>query len=481
MKLTKKGIGLRRRAERGQTILLVAVSIVALLSMAALAIDVVTLYLAKSEIQRAADAAALVGAKAVADSGVTTIPSTDTTNLPTAETLAQTMATAAINALLAANASNANLVSGQAPQLVPGYPTFSFAPNNNPTITVTLQQTNLPTFFARIFAQASAITQATATAEAYNPANTAEFTPVTPQCVKPLLMANANPFSTVGTMLNNLIDPVTGDLQPNAANIIGASFYLTSNCNSGASNCNALNASPDNQQPGNPAGPPPYPAVYFMPATVAPTGLIASTCSNAPSLSEYGQVIAGCDLTPYSWTQCGGTTSSLLWDPGPNHDQGTQGRGGTDLHSDTAQGAECLLGLTSPGGTGPEGSGLGLDQDTLAYPGGWPAGPPTITVNRPGVQNKSIVSTSNSIVTIPIIANQSFSQVNRDVTVVGFLQAFINFVGYNTGVGANNANYGDLNITVMNVVGCSQTVNGNPAVVGGNGASTIPVRLITPP
>ncbi len=61
----------RRSGERGQTIILVAVSLVSLLAMAALAIDVVTLYVARSEMQRAADAAALAGAKAFVDSGVT--------------------------------------------------------------------------------------------------------------------------------------------------------------------------------------------------------------------------------------------------------------------------------------------------------------------------------------------------------------------------------------------------------------------------
>jgi uncharacterized membrane protein len=52
----------------------VAVSLVALLGMAALAIDVVTLYVARSEMQRAADAAALAGAKAFVDSGITSDP-----------------------------------------------------------------------------------------------------------------------------------------------------------------------------------------------------------------------------------------------------------------------------------------------------------------------------------------------------------------------------------------------------------------------
>ena len=62
----------QRQNEQGQTIILVAISLVSLLAMAALAIDIVTLYLASSEIQRAADATALAAAKAIADSGVTT-------------------------------------------------------------------------------------------------------------------------------------------------------------------------------------------------------------------------------------------------------------------------------------------------------------------------------------------------------------------------------------------------------------------------
>src|SRR5579863_2350394 len=89
-----------RHHEQGQTILLVAISLVSLLAMAALAIDVVTLYVAKSEIQRAADAVALAGAKAIADSGVTSVQIGDP-SLTAAETLAGTMSSAAITAALA--------------------------------------------------------------------------------------------------------------------------------------------------------------------------------------------------------------------------------------------------------------------------------------------------------------------------------------------------------------------------------------------
>src|SRR5882672_4981649 len=139
--MRKSGITFRRHSgERGQTILLVAVSLVALLGMAALAIDVVTLYVAKSEAQRAADAAALTGAKAFVDSGVTTDPTNSSL-----QTLAQSMATAMINTMI-----GQNKVAGTAPQLASA-PSFDFSQAGNPRITVTLQRTDLPIFFARIW------------------------------------------------------------------------------------------------------------------------------------------------------------------------------------------------------------------------------------------------------------------------------------------------------------------------------------------
>ena len=60
------------------------------------------------------------------------------------------------------------------------------------------------------------------------------------------------------------------------------------------------------------------------------------------------------------------------------------------------------------------------------------------------------------------------------ITVIGFLQAFIEGVGL-------DGNPPDVRIKILNVVGCSQTPNANRPMTGGNGASAIPVRLITPP
>ena len=123
----------RRSGERGQTIILVAVSLVSLLAMAALAIDVVTLYVARSEMQRAADAAALAGAKAFVDSGVTSLGPTDP-NLATVQGMAQTMATTVINSMVPQNR-----IQGTPPLLV-GTPAFDFGRPGNPQVSVTLQR-----------------------------------------------------------------------------------------------------------------------------------------------------------------------------------------------------------------------------------------------------------------------------------------------------------------------------------------------------
>ena len=87
-----------------------------------------------------------------------------------------------------------------------------------------------------------------------------------------------------------------------------------------------------------------------------------------------------------------------------------------------------------------------------------------------------LVSTSTSIVTIPIIA-PTVNQSNPAVTVVGFMQAFINSVQAGGSLGVQP---GDINITVLNISGCNGTSNGNPPVVGGTGTSPVPVRLINP-
>ncbi len=277
-----------RHRERGQTILLVAISLVSLLAMAALAIDIVTLYVASSQIQRTTDAAALAGAKAIADSGFTTLPPADP-NYNTAQTLAQTMATTAVNSMV--GTATINLVSGQLP-VMPAPPTFDFTTHPGSfQITVSLKSANLPTFFSKIWSGSAPTVTATATAEAYNPGNIQNFTPIAPKVVKPWLVANADPIQ--GTQF---ITPATGAVE---ANVVGEQFYLTSDCNPNASpNCASA---PSNQLINNPpkanssGG---HIAVEYVPALVAtPSSPNPNICPACAGSTDYEQSIECADVS----------------------------------------------------------------------------------------------------------------------------------------------------------------------------------------
>jgi Flp pilus assembly protein TadG len=391
--------------------------------MAALAIDVVTLYVAKSEAQRAADAAALAGAKAFVDSGVTTDP----TN-PNLQTLAQTMATAMINAML-----GENKVSGIPPQLA-SPPSFNFSQDGNPRVTVTLQRTDLPIFFARIWGGAPATVTATAMAEAYNAAHSQTVTgyvPIAPKCVKPFLVPNLDPNRLDANLVGQpYINVTTGVV---AAGLVGEGPNVWSNpCPPGGG--------------GNTCGPPvslPAPPSalisggYYFPSVVSPnTNNLCPACQGG---SYFEQSVECCDFNSYS---CGGTTWNASIDLTIL---------GNTFRQDTHQGLQCLTNMPS--------------QDLLDT-SNFPTGPMTISA-RSGPQSGKLVSTSSSIVTLPIFNEKTVDTLNGNVTVIGFLQAFVSDVNGS----------GDIQMTILNVVGCGNNPSGTPPVSGG-GVTPIPVRLI---
>jgi hypothetical protein len=97
------------------------------------------------------------------------------------------------------------------------------------------------------------------------------------------------------------------------------------------------------------------------------------------------------------------------------------------------------------------------------------------TGNRLGLTAGTPITSSNSIVSLPIYdqtppaLNPIPSGAVTPVTFIGFLQVFINAVDGN----------GDTLVTVLNVTGC-----GNTNTAAGNqvqGSSPVPVRLITAP
>src|SRR5579864_7858186 len=91
--------------QHGVTMVLVAVAMVAIIAMAALSIDVITLYLAREEAQRSADSAALGAIRVLSLSGVTGDPQNATGRWPAACTAATQAAQALANQNAVGNAA----------------------------------------------------------------------------------------------------------------------------------------------------------------------------------------------------------------------------------------------------------------------------------------------------------------------------------------------------------------------------------------
>ena len=182
-----------RHGERGVTMVLVVLAMLSMLGIVALAIDVITLYSAKSEAQRAADAGALVAAKMLVDAGVTADPGN-----AGLQTTAQRIATTA-----AKDVAKQSVIAGRPIQAADvtvnfpnnGQPSFGI----NPQVSVTVVNANLPTFFSRIWSRAALTVRATALAEGFNPSNSSSIAPggvnipVVPRCVKPFIIPNCDP------------------------------------------------------------------------------------------------------------------------------------------------------------------------------------------------------------------------------------------------------------------------------------------------
>jgi hypothetical protein len=160
--------------------------------------------------------------------------------------------------------------------------------------------------------------------------------------------------------------------------------------------------------------------------------------------SDYQQAIAGCDQTTTVYA-CGTPLGVAQFDPTENPVNPTAATG------DTATAAACLTNST----VGPDTLAAGTYPFQITAGAGNPLSAQGVT---------GLITTSNSIATIPICDNTGGNCTSANFIIIGFLQVFINQVN-------------PLNVTVMNVSGCSNNAT-NPSV---NGTSPVPVRLITPP
>ncbi|HUO15526.1 MAG TPA: hypothetical protein VMX38_11115, partial [Verrucomicrobiae bacterium] len=320
----------------------------------------------------------------------------------------------------------------------------------NPEVSVKVTRQNLPTFFARIWGSTSATVAASATAEAYNPSKSGSvgahgLVPVQPRCVKPWIIPNNDPVLG-GTFVSTIDGSIShAGVAQLGGGVIGESFVLQSACKQGQPSCdlpvgNGINTN----APG---------AGQYVPAQVTGTPIATnanasnSACSNADS---FEQAIDGCDQqTQYN---CG------LSNPGMNIDLDIAPVSPTYATGESNTAAQCLVNY-GPGG-----------QDSLqtsTYPFQIWAGTNNPLVKATIVANDNPITTSNSIVSIPIYDSTGVILVNnhQQVTIVGFLQAFITDFDPN----------GNPNLTVLNVSGCSN----NAANAGVNGTSPVPIRLVS--
>jgi len=436
--------------ERGVTMILVVLAMLSMLGIIALAIDVITLYSARSETQRAADSAALAAAKMLVDMGVTTDP---TATVPTAAQIdAATKAaqSVAINLSIAARQVQTTDVSLS----FPGSGTTAFS--INPKVTVTVQNANLPTFFSRIWSRAALTVRATATAEGFNASNSSSVggtaVPIIARGVKPFLIPNCDPVhgaGCVGPGLITFFNPVTGLITnpgPAPTGIIGETFTLISDCTG----------------PGCVPGPPttsaPATVKYYPVQMPLTANACPSSCGGGGTTFENN--IECSNPTPIS---CGTTVNApavnqLLLDDTVF----------PDGHFGPAQdGVECLIHQLT-GGSGQDTLNTG---PPLPYPLQIQVGtdhPLSGTV----LSTNDLVTTSDSLVTIPVYDQTAAPPVPSSATgvnVIGFLQVFIVDAFQGGGPKA-----GQFDVVVVNVSGCGNAATGTPVMA----SSAVPVRLI---
>lgn len=486
--------------EHGVTMVLVALAMVAIIAMAAISIDVITLYLAREEAQRSADTAALAAARLISLSGLTGDPGNTSGNWKAICGGASSPATQAATAVALQNVvggAAANTVSvaysagGSAPQqdcsTLPTSPGGTFG--INPTVTVVVQRTNLPNFFSRIWGRSGNSVSASATTEAFNPSYSGSVTgsivPVQPSCVKPWIVPNHDPWNPTpmgtcdqGSSCLPLVNTTDGTItHPGISlngtasqGVIGETFWLNADCADSGANCSLLAKPQANWVPGGPPPPPPNveppPSLHYLPGQVLYNGAAVPSCG---SDSMYETNVAGCDQS--TLYQCGVqsslTASPNMVDLGEN----------PAFSGDVTNGVSCLIHQSAPGDAAD-------GQDTLnpyAAPSSYPfqilAGSSNPLVST-GLASGTPISSSPSVVSLPIYDDQQEKYVigpgTTPVTIIGFLQVFIDAVDQ----------YGNVKVTVLNVVGCSSgsgsaTYPVSPSAV--TGTSPVPTRIITPP
>lgn len=429
-----------------------------LVGMAALAIDVATLYTAHNETRRAAEAAALAGAHAIASSGVTS------GWLTQAQACSGSVGSPGLAEQQALGVVAQNVVAGGAATLQSSACNFGVA--TNPQFTVTVQRTGLPTFFGRIWGSFPGIATASATAEAYNPTGTTG-PPITASSVKPWAIPNCDPTpgnaspanpSCGGTGSGYFVDTSGAIAHPSS--IVSTVFDLTEVADgSVTSNWAAAASGP------NPA------SIKFLAVDIPITAASAScpapgtlTCvdgSLQASAPGFAESIACANSTPLSSSQ-----------PIFNVLNVHPGSGASSPHITNELAALCLIHASVAGRR------RGQDEfcNNAPVPACTVGSPLSITGGNnnpdPLLRGQNGITRSESVVTVPLFNPCATPGcTNGTVTIVGFLQ--LGIVEVTSGAGPTPS--GPLRVMVMNVVGRGGST-GTP--VSGGGVSAVPVRLV---
>ena len=457
---------LARNGERGVTMLLMVIAMFSMLAMVALAVDVITLYSARSEAQRAADSAALAAAKMLVDSGVTGDP-TNTSLQGSAQGWAIEIAKD-----VAAQA----MIGGQG--IVPTNVNVTF-PNGtdsarfaiNPTVNVVVKATNLPAFFSRIWNRNPLTVSASATAEGFNPSNSGTIAtggaavPPVARCVKPFLLPNCDPVNPnnqaarCGGTFATFFDPTTGALTnpgQSPAGVIGETFHLMSNCGPGP----ACTFGPPAVTPTGPGGT----ILYYYPAQIGTSGnACPASCGGGGTTLE--DDIECCNTTALT---CGTTTTATIFNQvTPDASVYPDGGGGP-----AQDGVQCLI-HQSPG-NGQDILNENVLPAALNYPLQIQVGNNHPLARTPSLTANNYVTTSDSLVTVPVFdtGTTPLPVSGTAVNIIGFLQLFI--VQAFPGGGGPKA--GEFEVTVVNVMGCGSSATGTPVFSGAS--SPLAVRLV---
>ena len=437
-----------RPNERGVSILLISIGMVFVLGMAGLGVDLASLYVGRTQAQRAADAGALAGAQELVTLGCTSAGGTDIST--TCQSLARQRAEAV---------ANANLVAGVSPAITDSDVTFPSTSTTDPQIKVvasrdTSHSNAMPTYFVKVFGINSANVSASAKAEAFNPSGTGSS--VGAECLKPWLLPNCDssrtsssgntncPTGTSGVSYDYFINPTTGAIQnPGTAptGVQGEQFIIK----------------PGDPTGGTTAAPGKFWPVYLPPGSVAtdcPACANGGTTGAGPSSGAfYRQNIECCNHNTIVCNQ-----------------QATIQPITGNMVGPTEQGVDCLIHQS-----GSNGSPSGMDTFD---PSTW-----TITAGSGNPYGLSgAIATSDSVVTIPIydgsvLCPGSSCPSTTTVTIIGFVQLFLRY--------EDGSTQGNVLAYVMNVSSCAGGSGGGAGGTGGgsgttvaSGGSPIPVRLI---